>query len=190
VLQEPGVSCEGIDVANGNIFVGLHQNGLGVYRRDAASGTVARIGTATELTNAWGVFARDNTVFVTDALGGLVTVDATDAAQPRVLGRVDTGGEARGVVVDGNIAYVAAGSVGLVVVDVSDLSAPRVIGSADMPGSALRVAFAAGRVSDEKQPPRSAASVTMRMRDFDCPPPRAQSRVIRLRMVVGSRAMM
>lgn len=143
VLQEPDISYEGIDVANGNIYVGLHENGLGVYTSDA-SNNVTRIGTATGFTNAWGVYARDNTVFVADGPGGLVTVDATDPANPTVLGRVLTGGQARGVVANGDIAYVAAGSAGLVVVDISDLANPAVLGAAQMPGSAIRVDYSEG----------------------------------------------
>ncbi len=145
VLQEPGISYEGIDTANGHVFVGLHENGLGVYSRDEAN-TFVRVGTATGLTNAWGVSARGNTVFVADGVGGLATVDVTDPASPKVLGQVITGGQARGVVLDGDIAYVASGSAGLVVIDVSDLANPTVIGQADMPGTALRVDYSEGRV--------------------------------------------
>lgn len=141
VLQEPGISYEGIDVAGGNIFVGLHENGLGVYRRDPATNEFVRIGTATGFTNAWGVLARGNTVFVTDGPGGLVTVDVTDPESPVVLGRVVTGGHASGVTVNGNIAYVAAGSAGLVVVDIADLANPAVVGTVQMPGSAIRVDY-------------------------------------------------
>jgi hypothetical protein len=86
-------------------------------------------------------------VFVADHEGGLVTVDVTDPANPRVLGQVITGGQATGVDVDGNIAYVASGSAGLVVVDVSDLTRPTIIGSAQMRGSAIRVAYSEGRVA-------------------------------------------
>ena len=82
VLQEPGVSYEGVDTANGNIFVGLHEKGLGVYRRDAGN-QISRIGTALGFSNAWGVAARGNSVFVADGVGGLVTVDVTDPAKPR-----------------------------------------------------------------------------------------------------------
>jgi hypothetical protein len=145
VLQEPGISYEGIDVANGLIYVALHENGLGVYSPDATN-TAVRVGTATGFTNAWGVFARDNTVFVTDGPGGLVTVDVSDPANPTVLGQVVTGGHASGVVVNGDIAYVAAGSAGVVAVDVSDLANPVVLGSAQMPGSAIRVDYAGGHV--------------------------------------------
>jgi peroxiredoxin len=145
VLQEPGISYEGVDVANANVFVGLHEKGLGVYRRDA-NNKILRIGTATGFSNAWGVSARGNTVFVADGVGGLVTVDAKDPAKPRILGRVETGGQARGVVVDGDTAYVASGSAGLVVVNVSNLSRPRIVGNVEMPGTALRVDYSAGRV--------------------------------------------
>jgi len=147
VLQEPGISYEGIDVANGNVFVGLKQDGLGVYQRDEAN-NLTRVGTAIGFQSAWGVFARpDGAVFVADSLGGLVTVDGTDPANPAILGQVATGGQARGVVVEGDIAYVAAGSAGVAVVDVSDLANPVVIGRASMPGSALRVAVSGGFLS-------------------------------------------
>ena len=178
VLQEPDISYEGIDVANGNIFVGLHENGLGVYSRDA-NGDFVRVGTATGFTNAWGVSARDNTVFVTDGAGGLVIVDATDPANPTVLGQVVTGGQASGVVVEGDIAYVAAGSAGLVVVDVSDLTNPTVIGKTEMPGSAIRVDYSDGhvfvaawndaRVYDVSEPatPRFVGAVRLTQDDDD-----------------------
>jgi peroxiredoxin len=145
VVQEPGVSYEGVDVAKGNIFVGLHEKGLGVYRRDATN-KITRIGMAEGFSNAWGIHARGDVVFVADGVGGLVTVDAKDAAKPRILGRVETGGQARGVVVNGDTAYVASGSAGLVVVDISNLSKPRVIGKTAMPGTALRVDYSDGRV--------------------------------------------
>ncbi|AUX43340.1 alkyl hydroperoxide reductase [Sorangium cellulosum] len=145
VLQEPGVSYEGVDVANHNIFVGLHGNGLGVYNYDSATG-FTRVGSLGGFTNAWGIAARDNHVFVADGVDGLVTVDATDPANPVELGRVATGGQAKGVVVEGDFAYVAAGSAGVAVVDISDLEAPVVVGRAEMPGTPLRLAYAEGRL--------------------------------------------
>lgn len=146
VLQEPGVSYEGVDVSNGRIFVALHDKGLGIYERNPATNALTRTGTLAGLTNAWGVRARGNTVFVADGIGGLVTVDASDPAAPRLLGRVTTGGQARDIALDGNVAYVASGSAGLVVVDVSDLARPRIIGTAAMPGTALRLDYSEGRV--------------------------------------------
>ncbi|HEX2699751.1 MAG TPA: redoxin domain-containing protein [Acidimicrobiales bacterium] len=145
VLQEPGESYEGIDVANGTIYVALHDKGIGAYRR-GADGMFARIGTGTGFKNAWGVLAHDNTLFVADGVGGLVTVDVTDPTKPAILGQVATGGQARHVALDGDTAYVAAGSAGLVAVDVSDLTKPRVLSHTATPGPAIRVDFSAGRV--------------------------------------------
>ncbi|HKY39936.1 MAG TPA: redoxin family protein [Polyangiaceae bacterium] len=145
VLQEPGISYEGVDAADGYIYAALHENGLGIYSLDAQNQFV-RVGTGTEFENAWGVVVRDQTVFVADGVGGLVTVDVADPTNPVTLGQVTTGGQARDIVLDGNLAYVAAGSAGLMVVDISDLASPEVIASVPMPGTALRVAYAAGHV--------------------------------------------
>lgn len=144
VLQEPGISYEGLDTANGYIYVALRAKGLGIYKRDAAKGFV-RIGTSSDLNNAWGVRVRGTTAFVSDGLAGLAILDVADPASPRLLGRVATGGQARGLALDGRFAYVAAGSAGLVVVDVSTPAAPRVIGRAPTPGSAIRVDYSGGR---------------------------------------------
>lgn len=190
VLQEPGVSYEGIDVAGGHVYVGLRDRGLGVYRRDGDGFT--RVGGVAGFTNAWGVKARGDTVFVADGPGGLVTVDASDPTAPTVLGRAPTGGHARGLAVDGDVAYVAAGAAGLVVVDVSDLSAPNVIGRVGTPGAAVRVdvsgdhAFVAAwrdaRVYDISTPatPRlvGAARLTVDDDDPDGDRPAATSRVL------------
>jgi peroxiredoxin len=145
VLQEPGISYEGLDAANGRVYVSLHEKGLGVYERSDTNG-LTRIATLTGFTNAWGVRVRGETAFVADGVGGLVTVDVTNPKEPRVLGRVKTGGQARDVVVEGHVAYVASGSAGLVVVDVSDPASPAIVGAASMPGTALRLDYSAGRV--------------------------------------------
>lgn len=191
VLQEPGESYEGVDVSNGNIFVALHDKGLGVYRRSPDGGFM-RIGTASGFPNAWGVLARGDTVFVADGLGGLMTVDAHDPTNPVVLGHVDTGGQARGVALNGNIAYVSSGSAGLVTVDVSDLAHPRVLTKTPTPGPAIRVDYSAGhvfvaawndaRVYDVADPakPRfvGAARMTHSLDDGNGDRPQATSRIL------------
>ncbi len=125
-LQEDGVSYEGIDVANHAIFVALHDKGLGVYTRDASIPTngFTKVATLAGFSNAWGVYAQGTKVFVADAADGLYIVDAATPSAPKILGKVATGGVARGVVVDGNTAYVAAGSA-VVVVDVATRRRPR-----------------------------------------------------------------
>lgn len=144
VLQEPGVSYEGIDVGGGYIYVALRQNGLGVYERDEAGG-FRRVGTARGLSNAWDVRLRGDLAFVSDGLDGLAVVDVSDPRDPSVVGRVSTGGQARGLAVSDDIVYLAAGSAGLVLVDVSDPREPAVVGrSGEIPGTAIRVDYADG----------------------------------------------
>ncbi|MGE3508393.1 MAG: DUF1573 domain-containing protein [Vicinamibacterales bacterium] len=143
VLQEAGVSYEGIDAEGGLIFVAERQKGLAIYRREARR--FVRIGTFDDLSNAWGVRVRDGTAYVSDGLAGLAIVDVTNPRQPSLLGRAVFGGQARGLALAGGLAYVAAGSAGLVVVDVSDPANPRAVGRATMPGSAIRVDYSDGR---------------------------------------------
>ncbi len=114
------MSYEGIDTGNGHIYVAQRQKGLGIYRRDVR-GRFLRVGASRDLNNAWGVRVRGTTAFVSDGLAGLAILDVADPRKPVLLGRVNTGGQARGLALDGSTAYVAAGSAGLVVVDLSDL---------------------------------------------------------------------
>lgn len=144
VLQEPGVSYEGVDVADGVIYVALAKDGLGVYKRDPATNVISRIGELGGIGSTWGLRVDGTTAFLTSLDGHLVTVDVSDPAKPKLLGTVETGGVARGLAVSGKMAYVAAGSAGLVIVDVSHLTAPRVVGEASMPGTAVRVDYSAG----------------------------------------------
>ncbi|MCC7019473.1 MAG: hypothetical protein IT332_06950 [Ardenticatenales bacterium] len=145
VLQEPGVSYEGIDVADGIIYVALAKDGLGVYERDPATNVVSRVGELKDIGSTWGLRVVGTTAYLTTLAGELVTVDVTDPTVPRLLGKADTGGVARGLAVDGTMAYVAAGSAGLVLVDASVPTAPKVVGQAPMPGTAIRVDYSAGR---------------------------------------------
>jgi hypothetical protein len=142
-LQESGVSYEGVDTANGLIYVALRQHGLGIYRPDERRGFV-RVGTASGLANVWGVRVRGHTAFVSDG-GGVAILDVADPRAPLILGRVDTGGPSRGLAVDGDKIYVAAGS-NLVIVDASNPRAPRVAGTAAVGGSAIRVDYAGSLV--------------------------------------------
>lgn len=71
----------------------------------------------------------DSTAFVANGLEGLLIVDVTDPANPRILGSVATPGEVRTVAVSGgvSVAYVANSDSGLQVIDISSCQsgAPR-----------------------------------------------------------------
>lgn len=86
VVQEPGVSYEGVDVANGHIYVAIREDGLGVYRRDSETGQIARVGELGNIGSTWGLRAQGDTVYLTDIYGHLVTVDVTDPENPALLG--------------------------------------------------------------------------------------------------------
>ena len=146
MLQEPGVSYEGVDVANGYIYVAMHDGGFGVFQRNPADDSISRIATLGGLEDAIAVRVSGNTAYVANGLGGLATIDISDPTQPKLLGEVVTGGQVRDVRVSGNYAYLAAGASGMIVVDTTDLTSPKVVGSADMPGSAIRLDYNAGRV--------------------------------------------
>lgn len=137
-LQEEGVSYEGVDSENGLVYVALHDHGLGIYQiEDDRSFT--RIGTLTDLENAYDVIVHGHTAYIADGVGGLVIADVTTPAAPAVLGRYATEGLVRDLIVVDGLAYLAAGSQGLVIVDVSDPADPSFVGSIDTPGTAAGV---------------------------------------------------
>jgi hypothetical protein len=153
VLQEAGMTYQGVAASNGNVYVARRENGLGVYRYEVPTTTTStipprfvNIGSLGGFTNAWGMAARDNTVFMTDLSEAFVTVDVTDPTTPVELGRVVIGGTARFLDVDGDYAYIAAGSAGVAIIDISDLANPTVVGRATMPGTAVRLDYSEGRI--------------------------------------------
>lgn len=144
VLQEPGVSYEGVDVADGYVFVAIAGDGLGVYQRDPAGQQLSRVASLGDLGSTWGIRVKDGLAVLTDLGGRLLTVDVSDPKAPKLLGSLEIPGVPRGLAVDGSTAYVAAGSGGLVLADLSDPAAPRMLGQAPTPGSAIRVDYAKG----------------------------------------------
>lgn len=142
-FQLQGKTFEGIAASSSKAYVAMHQEGLLVLERSGHA--LVQRGVATGLQNARGVDVMGSRVYVADGIGGLAVVDVSDPANPRVLGRAQTGGDAGSVVVQGSLAYVAAGSAGLAVVDVSDSAAPRLVGTAATPGNAVQVSIAQGR---------------------------------------------
>ena len=79
-------------------------------------------------------------VLVADGSSGLFILDLSDPVHPHELGKVVTGGNAKGVAVAGMVAYVVDGDDGLQVVDVSDPAHAHITGSMDTNGDASGVA--------------------------------------------------
>lgn len=135
-------SFEGVAMVGSMIYVAIHGDGLAVLEHTGAMQLALR-GVATGMENAWGVAADGTTVYVADAGGEVVVVDASTPASPQVIGRVTVGGAAQSIELDtaADVAYVAAGSAGLYAIDISDPANPAVIDSHDTPGSALQVSL-------------------------------------------------
>jgi hypothetical protein len=147
---EPGVSFEGIDFANGHLYVGLGVDGFAIYDHDHTSNAFTRRGTVSGLNHVLGVRVAGTTAFAADGLGGVIAIDVTNPDAPTFISRVLTGGQARDVRVDARAdrttVYVAAAGAGLVVVDATNPASMKVISNVAMPGSAQRLDYAGDRV--------------------------------------------
>ncbi len=82
--------------------------------------------------------------YVAAGTTGLYVVDVADLSQPRLVGSLDTAGNANDVRVAGDRAYIADGTNGLLIVDVGDPFFPVLLGRADTPGTATDVALRDG----------------------------------------------
>jgi hypothetical protein len=138
-LREPGVRYEGLDAANGLVYVALHDGGIGVFRRNRTTNEMVRVGESDLVDNAYDIQVVGTTAYVVDEQEGLVVLDVTDPQAITEIGRLAIGGVQRDVQITGDFAYVAAGPLGLVIVDVSDPAAPAIVSTTPMPGTATRV---------------------------------------------------
>jgi len=171
-LEETSAAYEGIDYESGHLFVGLHEEGLGMYHRDLLgpdgilgprdTGTQDSSGNeifvtddntivpdaryTTNLTNVWDVLVRGTLGYVCDGTNGLVILDMTDPLNPVQLGHVITGGEARDIELNdfGNTAYIATESNGTVIVDVTDPTNPTILSTTTEPSAVVSVAESNG----------------------------------------------
>ncbi len=82
--------------------------------------------------------------YVAAGSAGLVVVDVSNLSQPRIVGSLDTPGNANDLRVVGDLAYVADGTNGLLIVDVANSDAPVLLGRANTPGNATDVAVRGG----------------------------------------------
>jgi hypothetical protein len=119
------------------------------------------------------ILVADDLLYVADAKKGVVVLDASTPARPKVRATapIAAPGEARGLFLDGPWLYVAAGPAGLVVLDVWDPSAPALLsrtpfGDREVPDDArsVSVLFQFSRPNPvephyPRMPPRGLAAV-------------------------------
>jgi hypothetical protein len=91
--------------------------------------------------NYYDVAVAGNYVYVAAGTTGLEIFDISDPANPVMVGRCDTLGEAKGVALSGNYAYVADYYDGLQIIDISNPANPVAVGHYDTEGEAEGVAL-------------------------------------------------
>lgn len=89
-----------------------------------------------------GATVDGDTVYLSIGGGGVLVFDISVAANPRLVGRLDTTGTAYGSAIAGDKLYLASETAGLQILDVSAPALPRLIGSIDTPGTAVGVVVA------------------------------------------------
>jgi hypothetical protein len=89
--------------------------------------------------SAYGVFAKDDYVFLAVGQVGLYVANCQDPDNKYWVGNADTPGNARDIWVEDNLAFIADGSGGLQIMDITDPSSPLILSSVDLPGYARGV---------------------------------------------------
>jgi len=124
-LFEDGVSYEGMDWANGYLFVALHAGGIGVYDYDPVTLEMFRVATYEGVVqNAYDIHVVGNYAYVVDEWQGLYVLDVTDIQNITKVGELYIGGITRDVRYDNGYVYIAAGTPGFAIVDVSNPALP------------------------------------------------------------------
>ena len=80
-----------------------------------------------------------NLCFLATGSEGLIILDVTTPAEPRLLGTYDTPGSAFDVKVEDNYAYVGEGGYGFIILDISDPTQPVEVGYSNQPLRAEKI---------------------------------------------------
>lgn len=133
LIEEPGVSFEGIAYAAGVLYAAIHEGGVRVYSVD---GDVPVLETVLDgFDNATKVAVDDGVLYVADQTGGVRILDLTEPLAPVHLSQIELVGLARDVSVANGRLAVSLGADGVVVFDIEDPAIPLEIGRVDVEGS-------------------------------------------------------
>ena len=133
------VLYEGLEYADGALYVAAHGGGVRVYSVDD-QGIPTFVDAVDGFGNAWKVAVDGPTLYVADQEDGLHVLDVSDVLAPTRIAQLALPGGARDVEVHDGRAFVAMGATGLQVVDVGDPSAPFLRDLVHPGGSAQAVA--------------------------------------------------
>jgi hypothetical protein len=124
-LQEEGVSYEGLDYANGHVFVALHAGGIGVYDVDPITLAMTRVASAEGIVpNAYDIHVVGDYAYVVDEWEGLYILNVSDIQNITLVSQLYVGGITRDVRYDDGYVYIAAGTPGFAIVNVQDVNNP------------------------------------------------------------------
>lgn len=121
--------AEDLAATKDRVFAALGEKGLAVFSR--AGGTLTEVARLSQgFDQALGVTTwGDDKLVVANALGGLLVVDVSDPAKPKIVKTVKVFGTARRVQVVGDQAWVASAGVGVGVYDLTTSKPDARIGS-------------------------------------------------------------
>ncbi len=140
LIDTPHLS--GLTSADGLLYVAGLDGSLHTYDIASDPQAPASLSVARGLGNAWQPVVSGDWLYVADNTLGVVILDRSDPADPRVVGAADTAGGAQDLALsaDGTTLYVAVGGAGVEVFDLSVPDAPASLGSIDLASSAIGVA--------------------------------------------------
>jgi hypothetical protein len=118
-LGTPG-NVRGVFVAYDMVFIACEEMGIRLYESALPDSQVALLSSIDTPSNARDLYVVDGYIYVADGRTGLVIVDITDPALPKLCATCATSGYANEVVVNNSYAYVADGDGGVQIIDVHD----------------------------------------------------------------------
>jgi hypothetical protein len=148
-MAHVGLPFEGLAWRDELLIAAVHQEGLRFYDTSGAGGVPHELTSLAGFENATKLRFDGDRLLVADGAGGLVVVDISIPAEPRIVSRLVLPGIARDVEVDdeGRWAYVALGASGIARVDLSTVEEPRLDRHELVMGSAQDLALADGRLA-------------------------------------------
>ncbi len=117
--------CRGIALAEGCCYLALEQIGVAIW--DVDSLPPVQLGSLDTPSNARGVAARGDYLYVADGRGGLVIADVADPQNPEAIATLELPGYAERISVKDTLVYVGCRDGGVAVVNVANPELPELV---------------------------------------------------------------
>lgn len=137
-IDDTEVLFEGMDYADGHLYVAVHGGGVRVYAIDD-EGVPTFVTAVAGFDNATKVEIADGVAYVADGIGGIRVLSLDDPAAPLMTGTVEVSGLPRNLELFEDTMYVALGGDGIAIYDISDPLNPELSEHIDTMGSVQAV---------------------------------------------------